>query len=65
MILKNIKLNYDFDTILSADYAVHEGSCIKHQVHELTDIHDSYGGFPETYCFKNTISWNRKVDNHL
>lgn len=55
MILKPVTLDYNFDTFLNADYSVHEGSCIKHQVHELTDIHDSYGGFPETYCFKNTI----------
>ena len=55
MILENIKLNYDFNLILNADYTQQEGSCIKHQIHELTDIHNSYGGFPETYCFKNTI----------
>jgi hypothetical protein len=55
MILKPINLNYDFNIFLDADYSVHEGSCIKHQVYELTDIHEKYGGFPETYCFKNTI----------
>lgn len=55
MILKPVTLNYDFDMFLSADYTVHQGSCIKHQVDELTDIHDSYGGFPDTYCFTNTI----------
>lgn len=55
MILKSVKLDYNFDIFLNADYTVHEGSCIKHQVHELTDIHESYGGFPDTYCFKNTI----------
>jgi len=55
MILHNIKLDYDFDIFLNADYTTHEGSCIKHQVHELTDIHDQYGGFPESYCFENTI----------
>ena len=29
-------------------------SCIKHQVDELKDIHESYGGFPETYTMANT-----------
>ena len=29
-------------------------SCIKHQVHELTDIHKQYGGFPKTYTMDNT-----------
>lgn len=62
MILKKIKLNYDFDIFLNADYSTHEGSCIKHQVHELTDIHEQYGGFPKSYCFENTkihqLWWN-------
>jgi len=55
MILRNIKLTYDFSLFLTADYSSHEGSCIKHQVHELNDIHDNYGGFPDSYCYKNTI----------
>jgi hypothetical protein len=53
--LKSVKLNYDFDLFLSADYSVHKGSCIKHQVTELTDIHEQYGGFPDSYCFENTV----------
>lgn len=70
MILKSVKLDYDFSVFLSADYTTHEGSCIKHQVHELTDIHNSYGGFPDSYCFKNTIIhqlwWNiDQVDFNL
>ena len=52
--LKIINLDYDFSKILSADYSQQEGSCISHQVHELTDIHDQYGGFPTTYCYENT-----------
>ena len=52
---KKCHLNYNFAQILNADYTQHTGSCIKHQVHELTDIHDQYGGFPETYCFTNTV----------
>ena len=55
MILKNVQLKTNFDLFLTADYSTHTGSCIKHQVTELTDIHDHYGGFPDTYCFKNTI----------
>ena len=53
--LNKIKLDYDFKEFINADYSVHQGSCIKHQVHELTDIHDSYGGFPKSYCLENTI----------
>jgi hypothetical protein len=53
--LAKVKLNYNFDLFLTADYTVHQGSCVKHQVHELTDVHNAYGGFPKTYCFENTI----------
>lgn len=50
---KKTKLDIDFDKFLTADYSQHEGSCIKHQVHELTDIHEKYG-FPESYEYNNT-----------
>ena len=60
--IKQLKLNYDMSVFLNADYTQHEGSCIKHQVHELTDIHEKFGGFPETYGYHNTLihqlSWN-------
>lgn len=52
---KKVFLDYDFDVFLGADYTQHTGSCVRHQVHELTDIHDKYGGFPETYVMANTI----------
>ena len=41
--LTPIYLDFDFSKIMSADYNQHEGSCISHQVHELTDIHEQYG----------------------
>lgn len=49
-----VHLDFDYNVFLNADYSVHEGSCIKHQVYELTDIHDRYGGFPDSYNFHNT-----------
>lgn len=52
--LKNVKLDIDYAPILAADYESHEGSCIKHQVYELTDIHEQFGGFPESYVLANT-----------
>lgn len=52
--LKKIFLDYNFDIFLKADYTSHCGSCIKHQIYELNDIHSQYGGFPESYCFENT-----------
>jgi hypothetical protein len=54
MIFKDVKLDYDLNVFLNADYSVHEGSCIKHQTYELTDIHEKYGGFPKSYCYENT-----------
>lgn len=53
--IKSIYLDYDFLKIMSADYSQHSGSCISHQIHELTDIHKQYGEFPKTYCYENTI----------
>jgi len=61
--LKIVKLDYDFRKVLTADYTQHSGSCIKHQVHELTDIHDQYDGFPETYTIKNTLIHQLWWDN--
>jgi len=52
--LKQVTLNTNFDQFVNADYSIHEGSCIKHQVHELKDIHEKYNGFPETYVYENT-----------
>lgn len=53
--IKPCLLDIDFSALLSADYSSHTGSCIKHQVTELSDIHKQYGGFPESYNFNNTI----------
>lgn len=50
-----VNLDYNIDAFLSADYSVHSGSCIAHQVHELKDVHDSYGGFPDSYDIGNTL----------
>lgn len=44
----------DFTEYLNADYT-NPSSCIQHQTTEQKDIHDQYGGFPETYNFDNTI----------
>lgn len=53
--LLNAYLDYDLSVFLNADYTTHEGSCIAHQVHELTDVHESYGGFPDSYERDNTL----------
>ena len=53
-IYKEVHLETDYEFILSQDYDRHYGSCIAHQVHELQDIHDRFGGMPETYTLMNT-----------
>ena len=53
--INQIKLDYDFDVFLNADYSVHAGSCISHQVHELQDVHEEHGGFPDSYERSNTL----------
>jgi len=55
MIFRPFSVEFDFLPYLEADYSQHSGSCVKHQVHELTDIHDQFGGFPESYCLANTM----------
>lgn len=51
---KHINVSYNFAEFLNVDYCQHLGSCITHQVHELTDIHQEYGGFPDSYDKNNT-----------
>ena len=51
---KPLKLDLDFAPYLIADYGDTGTSCIKHQVYELTDIHQDYGGFPDSYNIHNT-----------
>jgi len=60
---KKIYLDYDFTKILEADYSQHTGSCIKHQVYEIADIHEQYGGFPKSYCLENTLIHQLWWDN--
>ena len=53
--LREIKLDYDLSIFLEpkADYSIHKGTCLAHQVHELTDIHQEYG-LGDTYDENNT-----------
>jgi hypothetical protein len=51
---KKSHIDYDFNLILQSDHTQSWGSCIKHQVYELTDIHEKFGGFPASYCLENT-----------
>lgn len=49
-----IFFDHDYDFFINQDYEKNPSSCIKHQVHEMKDIHESHGGFPDTYNLGNT-----------
>ena len=51
--LRKVKLDLDFDLFTKCEYPDFS-SCTKHQVHELKDIHQEFGGFPPSYVFENT-----------
>lgn len=66
--LKQIKLEYNLSIFLPplADYSTHRGTCLTHQVKELSDIHEEYG-LGDSYHEDNTVIqqlWydNRQVD---
>lgn len=63
MNVRQIKLNYDFSTLLAADYDSVASSCSRYQVVEQKDIHDKYGGFPESFCYENTVIHQLWWDN--
>src|SRR6056300_1705724 len=54
--LRQVHLDYDLSVFLEpkADYSIHKGTCLAHQLSELTDIHKEYG-LGQTYDENNTI----------
>ena len=54
--LHKIRPKYDWKYFLppNQDYSVHKGTCLAHQLTELTDIHKEYG-LGETYTSENTV----------
>jgi hypothetical protein len=49
-----ISLDYDFSSVLAADHLRHSDTCIYHQMRELSDIYDGFGGFPASFNHNNT-----------
>lgn len=64
--LKKIKPRYDWSYFLppNQDYSVHKGTCLAHQLDELTDIHEEYG-LGETYTSENTVIRQLWYDNTM
>jgi hypothetical protein len=64
--LQEIKINYNLQYFLppNQDYSIHKGTCLSHQVHELTDIHKEYG-LGETYTSENTVIQQLWYDNTM
>jgi hypothetical protein len=52
--IETIKLDYDLNVFLDADYEQHHGSCISYQIREQKDQHAKAGGFPKSYSEDNT-----------
>ena len=52
--IKKINLDIAFQKLLDADYSQHYGSCISYQKREQEDIHNTVGGFPDSYHEDNT-----------
>jgi hypothetical protein len=49
MLLKQVKLNYDFSIFFTKPYEGVERTCITHLSEELPEIYAPYGGMPKTY----------------
>jgi hypothetical protein len=61
--IEPIQLDFDFSSALTANYSAHSGTCISHQVKELDDVYQNFGGLPDSYCLANTtlhqLWWTR------
>jgi len=51
---RKVSINYDFSQVLEADHYAHADTCIFHQMRELADVYDTFGGFPTSYHQNNT-----------
>lgn len=57
------KIFVDLDYKFYIDRIYPEGStCIKHQLTELKDVHQQYGGFPDSFCSENTTIHQKWFD---
>ena len=50
---KKIHIDIEYDKFLNIVYP-DASTCVNHQKVELEDIHEKYGGFPQSYVFENT-----------
>lgn len=58
---KKIFIDLDYDFYIKQEY-LDGSSCSKHQVTELVDVHEKYGGFPKSFCLENTTIHQRWFD---
>jgi hypothetical protein len=52
--IKTIKIDFDWDIFLNADYNVPDYSCATHQKKDNPSFYEKYGSHPATYCLQNT-----------
>ena len=62
--LLNLDYNWNYFLPPNQDYSTHKGTCLSHQVHELTDIHDEYG-LGHSYDENNTVIQQLWYDNTM
>lgn len=53
--IKTIKIDFDWDIFLNADYDVVDYSCATHQKSDNPSLYEKYGSHPNSYCLQNTI----------
>ena len=56
---RKIFVDYDFNEVFDTDWYKYKHSCKNHQKVELKDIHDTVGGFPESYSDMNTMFYQK------
>ena len=52
--IKKIKVDFDWNQFLQADYAVPDYSCATHQESDNPDLYLEFGDLPASYCLQNT-----------
>ena len=53
--IQPVKIDFDWEVFLNADYNVPDYSCVTHQKSDNPEFYAKYGQHPDTYCLQNTV----------